>query len=40
MKFYSKFLDIHMKEKWLTCYDYYGFQMGIINKWLILTNDL
>ncbi len=26
MNFYSKFLDIHMREKCLTCHDYYGFK--------------
>ncbi len=26
MNFYSKFLDIHMREKGLTCHDYYGFK--------------
>jgi len=25
-KFYSKFFDIHMREKGLTCHDYYGFK--------------
>jgi len=24
MNFYSKFLDIHIKERKLTCHDYYG----------------